>query len=86
MPKVGDTLSLVIMGLCCGGTFIALALTSVAKKAGMTGPPQKPDWPWLKAGDASFDERLKGLDGTLHGTSAAAAGAGSGSGNDKAAS
>jgi hypothetical protein len=77
--KVGDRLSLAILGLCCGSTFIALALTSVAKRQGMTGPPAKPDFPWLKpgggsgsGGDASFDERLKALDSG----SAAPAGAG----------
>lgn len=89
MPKVGDTLSLVILGLCCGGTFIGLALTSVAKKAGITGPPEKPDWPWLQATNSSFEERLKGLDGALPaasgGSSAGAGGIGAG-GSDKAAS
>lgn len=88
MPKVGDTLSLVILGLCCGGTFIGLALTSVAKKAGVTGPPEKPDFPWLRAANTSFEERLKGLDSALPGAGGAgtaASGAGS-PGSDKAAS
>ncbi|KAL4436530.1 hypothetical protein ABPG75_003669 [Micractinium tetrahymenae] len=88
MPKVGDTLSLVILGLCCGGTFIGLALTSVAKKAGQTGPPEKPDWPWLKAASTSFEERLKSLDGAAPGASRSGPSSGSGSstsGADKAA-
>lgn len=58
MVKVGDRLSLAILGLCCGGTFIALSLTSIAKKQGQTGPPAKPDWPWLKETEASFEQRL----------------------------
>ena len=87
--KVGDRLSLAILGLCCGSTFIALALTSVAKRQGMTGPPAKPDFPWLKpgggggsGGEASFDERLKALDGGGSSSSAAAAAAGGAAGSD----
>lgn len=60
--RVGDRLSLAILGLCCGGTFIGLALTSVAKKAGQTGPPEKPDWPWLAESQAPFEDRLQRLD------------------------
>ena len=68
--RVGDRLSLAILGLCCGGTFIALTLTSVAKRQGQTGPPPKPDYPWLhkgggssgSGGPLSFDERLRQLD------------------------
>ena len=84
--KVGDRLSLAILGLCCGSTFIALALTSVAKRQGMTWPPAKPDFPWLKpggggscGGDASFDERLKALDSGSGSTAAVAGAAGSAS-------
>lgn len=62
MPKVGDRLALAILGLCAGGTFIALSLTSIAKKAGKTGPPPKPDMPWLKDKQAGWEERLKALD------------------------
>lgn len=62
MPKVGDRLALAILGLCAGGTFIALSLTSIAKKAGKTGPPPKPDMPWLKDTQAGWEERLKKLD------------------------
>ena len=63
MVKVGDRLSLAIMGLICGGTFIALALTSIAKKQNLTGPPPKPDFPWLKASEAAFEERMRRMDG-----------------------
>lgn len=71
--RVGDRLSLAILGLCCGGTFIALALTSVAKRLGQTGPPDKPDFPWLKASESQFEDRLKGLTiGGGSGTPAAA--------------
>ena len=62
MPKVGDRLALAILGLCAGGTFIALSLTSIAKKTGQTGPPPKPDMPWLKDKQAGWEERLKALD------------------------
>ena len=62
MPKVGDRLALAILGLCAGGTFIALSLTSIAKKAGKTGPPPKPDMPWLKEQQAGWEERLKAMD------------------------
>ena len=58
MFKVGDRVSLAILGLCCGGTFIGLTLTSVAKRQGQTGPPEKTDWPWLKDAEASFEQRL----------------------------
>lgn len=62
MRKVGDTLSLVILGLCCGGTFVGLSLTSIAKKAKMTGAPDKPDMPWLRATEEAFEARLRALD------------------------
>lgn len=84
--RVSDGLSLAILGLCCGGTFIGLALTSVAKKAGQTGPPPKPDWPWLQDTQAPFEERLQRLDAAQAGQQpqqqkqgAAANGASSGS-------
>lgn len=79
--KVGDTLSMAILGLCCGGTFIALALTSVAKKQGLTGPPEKPDYPWLKEAEASVEGRLKRLEGALPAGAAATARAAAGTGN-----
>lgn len=60
--RVGDRLSLAILGLCCGGTFIALTLTSIAKRAGQTGPPEKPDWPWHKETQLTFEERLRAMD------------------------
>ncbi len=85
MPKVGDRLALAILGLCAGGTFIALSLTSIAKKAGKTGPPPKPDMPWLKEKQAGWEERLKGLDLPLPkpvgSSSAAQAGSSSSSGS-----
>lgn len=62
MRKVGDRLSLAILGLCCGGTFVALSLTSIAKKAKMTGPPDKPDMPWLRDTERAFEERLRAMD------------------------
>jgi len=82
MVKVGDRLSLAILGLCCGGTFIALALTSVAKKAGQTGPPEKPEWPWLQTAESSFEERLKRMDiGGVGSSGAAASSSSSSAGN-----
>lgn len=62
MRKIGDSLSMLVLGLCCGGTFIGLTLTSIAKKAGQAGPPAKPDFPWLKGVEQSFEEKLKALD------------------------
>jgi uncharacterized membrane protein YgcG len=86
MVKVGDRLSLLILGLCCGGTFIGLALTSIAKKQGQTGPPPKPDWPWLKDTEASFERRLGQLgEGATPGGSDGGSSSGGG-GGDKAES
>jgi hypothetical protein len=64
MFRVGDRLSLMIMGLCCGGTFIALTLASVAKRHGQTGPPPKPDFPWLKDTESAFEQRMGQLNVT----------------------
>ena len=97
MPKVGDRLALAILGLCAGGTFVALSLTSIAKKAGKTGPPPKPDMPWLQERQAGWEERLKALDlplplpkpggGSGGGSSGSGSGgSGSGSGSGKATS
>lgn len=84
--RVGDRLSLAILGLCCGGTFIGLALTSIAKKAGQTGPPPKPDWPWLEDKQAPFEDRLQRLDAAQAAQAAQQPGAGAGSSGGKAAS
>jgi hypothetical protein len=58
MAKIGDRLSMFALVVACGGTFLALALTSAAKKANLLGPPAPPPW----AADERFDDRLKALD------------------------
>ena len=57
--RFGDRLSMGLLVAVCGGTFMALAITSAAKKANNLGRPQ------LHAGPAdtkNFDERLKALE------------------------
>ena len=77
MVKVPDRLALAILGLCAGGTFIGLALTSIAKKAGQTGPPPKPDFPWLQQqhqhAEGSLESRLKQFEQSSIGAVTAAA-------------
>lgn len=85
MVKVGDRLSMAILGLCAGGTFIALALTSVAKKAGTLGPPPKPEWPWLQTANSSFDDRLKQLNVAPAGSSGSSSGGSDSSSNSSSA-
>lgn len=57
MRKISDTVSIVIMGGIFLGTFVAVGMTSVAKRAHLTGPPEKPVWLDRKA----FQERLDKL-------------------------
>jgi hypothetical protein len=83
MFRVGDRLSLVILGLACGGTFIGLALTSIAKRNGQTGPPPKPDFPWLQSGEAAqFEARLSSLSSSLPGGGDGGTGSGGGGGGE----
>lgn len=85
--RVGDKLSLAILGLCCGGTFIGLALTSIAKHNGQTGPPEKPDWPWLQDAEAKFEQRMAQLNaGSTGGTAGGAGGGGNSSGGGSSSS
>ncbi len=63
MGKVGDRASMAVMGLLCCGTFVALALTSVAKKASLTGPPQQAQQMQRAAEfQKHFEEQLRQLD------------------------
>ena len=66
--RIGDRVSFAIMGIVCCGTFVALALTSVAKKANLTGPPskqaQQQQQPQVDSKDFQkhFEEQLRQLD------------------------
>jgi hypothetical protein len=63
MLKIGDRVSMTIMVLVTGGTMCALAMTSAAKKAGLTGPPpsaQAP--PSSDQVQKDFQSRLKALE------------------------
>ena len=52
-----------VMVLVGGGTLVALALTSAAKKAGLTGVPQNSNQPSSpEKAHQEFQERLKALE------------------------
>lgn len=53
-----DRATLAVLFAVCGGTLVALAMTSAAKKANMIGPPRAPKKPSLD----DFDERIKRLE------------------------
>lgn len=63
MRKIGDKLSMAMLVFVCGGTLVALGMTSAAKKAGLTGVPpssQRPSSPDKQHQD--FQDRLKALE------------------------
>jgi hypothetical protein len=63
MLKIGDRVSMAVMVLVSGGTLFALAMTSAAKKAGLTGAPisaQAP--PSADQVQKDFQDRLKALE------------------------
>ena len=63
MRKIGDRISMAVMVLVGGGTLVALALTSAAKKAGLTGVPQNSNQPSSpEKAHQEFQERLKALE------------------------
>lgn len=64
--RIGDRVSFAVMGIVCCGTFLALALTSVAKKANLTGPPPKQGQQQQQVDSKDFqkhfEEQLRQLD------------------------
>jgi hypothetical protein len=62
MARIGDRLSMITLVVACGGTFLALALTSAAKKASLLGPPAPPPWAAGGGSQKQFEERMKALD------------------------
>lgn len=61
MMRVGDRLSMAMLVAVCGGTFVAVALTSSAKKANLIGgSPSKEGAQPSPVKD--FDDRLKALE------------------------
>jgi hypothetical protein len=63
MLKIGDRISMTIMVLVSGGTLFALAMTSAAKKAGLTGAPiSGQSQPSADQVQKDFQDRLKALE------------------------
>lgn len=63
MAKVGDRVAGAILGIMCAGTFVALYLTSVAKKANLTGPPPRESRPAVAADlQKHLEEQLKRME------------------------